>query len=227
MSQAVLHCFSSRQACNQALAATVLGCIEQALTESPTSVLFLPGGSTPAGFLQALEQLPVPWSQLLVSVTDERWVAFDAAHSNTQMLRLALPAAQLLEPRLATTAQASSEAWEHALQTYPSFAVSLLGMGDDGHIASLFPSMPHLADGLDLSSRKGALVGLAPVEPRVRLSLTLSMLCRSQWLGILLFGDSKRQMLDRVLANDPTTQALPIYHLLWQAPLPVQIYWAP
>lgn len=227
MSQAVLHLFTSRQACNEALAATLLSNVEQALTGGETTSLLLPGGSTPAGLLQCFKQLPVPWSQLLISATDERWVASDAAQSNTQMLRLALPEAQLLEPRLADTAQVSSEAWARVLQNQQPFAASLLGMGDDGHIASLFPGMPMLAEGLDLTRAAGALVGLAPDEPRVRLSLTLSMLCSSQWLGILLFGESKRQMLDRVLANDPTTQALPIYHLLWQAPLPVQVYWAP
>lgn len=227
MSQAVLHDFSSRQACNEALASTLFDCVEQALTRSAASCLLLPGGSTPAGLLQCLQQLPVPWSQLQISATDERWVALDAVQSNTQMLRLALPESQLVEPRLADTAQGASVAWGQALQSQQPFAATLLGMGDDGHIASLFPGMPGLAEGLDLSARAGALVGLAPDEPRVRLSLNLSMLCASQWLGVLLFGQSKRKMLDRVLANDPTTQALPIYHLLWQAPLPVQIYWAP
>lgn len=227
MSQAVLHSFTSQQACNEALAATLLSCVEQVLTQQALASLLLPGGSTPAGLLQCLLQLPVPWSQLHISATDERWVALDAVQSNTQMLRLALPDAQLLQPRLADTAQTSSEAWAQTLQSHKPFAASLLGMGDDGHIASLFPGMPGLAEGLDFSSQPAALVGLAPDEPRVRLSLNLSMLCASQWLGVLLFGDRKRHMLDRVLANDPTTQALPIYHLLWHAPLPVHIYWAP
>ena len=227
MSQAVLHRFTSQHACNTALAAALLGSIEQVLTQQAAASVLLPGGSTPAGLLQCLQQLPVPWSQLFVSATDERWVALDAAHSNTQMLRLALPDAQLLDPRLATTAQASSEAWGQTLHARTPFAASLLGMGDDGHIASLFPNMPNLAEGLDVSSVAGALVGLAPSEPKVRLSLNLAMLCASQWLGVLVFGESKRQIVERVLANDPTTHALPIYHLLWHAPLPVQIYWAP
>ncbi|MDY0248883.1 MAG: 6-phosphogluconolactonase [Pseudomonas sp.] len=227
MSQAVLHYFDSQQRCNKALAKTLLDCVEQRLAAFDSASVLLPGGSTPAGLLHCLKQLPVPWSQLQISATDERWVALDSAQSNTQMLRLALPSVQLLEPRLADTAQGASEAWGQALQAHKPFAASLLGMGDDGHIASLFPGMPGLAAGLDLSANADALVGLAANEPRVRLSLNLSMLCASQWLGVLLFGEAKRRMLDRVLVNDPTTQALPIYHLLWQAPLPVHIYWAP
>lgn len=227
MSQAVLHRFSSRQACNEALAATLSDCLEQALADSNSASLLLPGGSTPRGLLQCLQQRTLPWSQVQISATDERWVAADAVQSNTQMLRLALPEAQLLEPRLADSAQASSVAWAQALQGYLPFAASLLGMGDDGHVASLFAGMPGLAEGLDFAAQPSALVGLAPDEPRVRLSLNLAMLANTQWLGVLLFGESKGRMLERVLANDPTTQALPIYHLLWQAPRPVQVYWAP
>ena len=227
MSQAVLHRFSSRQACNEALAATLSDCLEQALADSNSASLLLPGGSTPRGLLQCLQQRSLPWSQVQISATDERWVAADAVQSNTQMLRRALPEAQLLEPRLADSAQASSVAWAQALQGRLPFAASLLGMGDDGHVASLFAGMPGLAEGMDFAAQPSALVGLAPDEPRVRLSLNLAMLANTKWLGVLLFGESKGQMLERVLANDPTTQALPIYHLLWQAPRPVQVYWAP
>lgn len=227
MSQAVLHRFSSRQACNEALAATLSDCLEQALADSNSASLLLPGGSTPRGLLQCLQQRSLPWSQVQISATDERWVAADAVQSNTQMLRRALPEAQLLEPRLADSAQASSVAWAQALQGRLPFAASLLGMGDDGHVASLFAGMPGLAEGIDFAAQPSALVGLAPDEPRVRLSLNLAMLANTQWLGVLLFGESKGRMLERVLANDPTTQALPIYHLLWQAPRPVQVYWAP
>lgn len=227
MSQAVLHRFSSQQACNEALANVLSSRIEQALADAKSASLLLPGGSTPKGLLACLQQRALPWSQVQISVTDERWVAADAAQSNTQMLRRALPKAQLLEPRLADSAQASSVAWAQALQERLPFAASVLGMGDDGHVASLFAGMPGLAEGIDFAARPCALVGLAPDEPRVRLSLNLAMLASTQWLGVLLFGETKGQMLERVLANDPTTQALPIYHLLWRAPLPVQVYWAP
>ncbi len=227
MSQAVLHRFSSQQACNEALAATLSDCLEQALADSNSASLLLPGGSTPKGLLHCLQQRALPWSQVQISATDERWVAADAVQSNTQMLRRALPEAQLLEPRLADSAQASSVAWAQALQGRLPFAASLLGMGDDGHVASLFAGMPGLAEGIDFAAQPSALVGLAPDEPRVRLSLNLAMLANTQWLGVLLFGESKGRMLERVLVNDPTTQTLPIYHLLWQAPRPVQVYWAP
>lgn len=227
MSQAILHTFATQQACNQALADELASCITQAFQNQQTVSVLLPGGSTPAGALQLLNHLDVPWEDIHISPTDERWVAKDSDHSNAQMLAAALPQARVLDPRIADTAQGSSEAWAQALQAHMPFTATVLGMGDDGHIASLFAGMPDLMPALKLSTPPSALVGLAPDEPKVRLSLNMSMLCATHSLSVLLFGESKRQMIDRVLAGDPTTQALPIYHLLWHAPQPVHIYWAP
>lgn len=227
MSQAQLHCFATQQACNEALTHQLAFCITQALQAPQGAHLLLPGGNTPAGLLARLNQLDVPWTDISISPTDERWVAGNSEHSNTQMLSAVLAQAQVLDPRLADSAQASSEAWAQALQQRMPFAATVLGMGDDGHIASLFPGMPNLMPALQISKPPSALVGLAPDEPKVRLSLNMSMLCATDWLGLLVFGQSKRQMIERVLANDPTTQALPIYHLLWHTDRPVHIYCAP
>lgn len=227
MSQAQLHTFASQQACNQALTEQLASCLKQALATQQQASLLLPGGSTPEGLLQRFNQQDLPWWQLIISPTDERWVAAASQHSNAQMLAAALPQARIIDPRLADTAEAAATAWAASMQQYLPLAATLLGMGGDGHIASLFPGMPNLMSALQPNVAPAALVGLAPDQPKVRLSLNLPMLCATQWLGILIFGESKRQMIDRVLANDPTTQALPIYHLLWHAQLPVHIYWAP
>lgn len=227
MSQAILHTFATQQACNQALTDELASCITQALQKQQAVSLLLPGGNTPAALLQQLNQQAVAWADIHISPTDERWVAKGNQHSNAQMLAAALPQARVLDPRLADSAQDSCRVWAQALHAHLPFTATLLGMGDDGHIASLFAGMPNLMPALQLTEQPSALVGLAPDEPKVRLSLNLPMLCATQWLGILVFGESKRQMIDRVLANDPTTQGLPIYHLLWQTALPVHIYWAP
>ncbi|NLY14330.1 MAG: 6-phosphogluconolactonase [Gammaproteobacteria bacterium] len=227
MSQAQLHTFATQQACNEALTAQLASCITQALKTQTKASLLLPGGNTPAGLLAQLSQQELPWADIFISPTDERWVADDSAHSNAQMLRQALQQANILDPRLADTAQQSSEAWAQAMQAHLPVAATLLGMGGDGHIASLFPGMPNLIPALQLDQQPSALVGLAPDEPKVRLSLNLAMLCASHWQGVLVFGEHKKWMIDRVLANDPTTQALPIYHLLWHSLVPVHIYWAP
>lgn len=227
MSQTILHSFTTQQECNDALTQELVTYISQSLTALKKSSLLLPGGDTPKAMLEQLSQVDLPWSSITISPTDERWVAGESEHSNAQMLSGFLPQATVIDPRLAATAQESSEAWARAVEAHAPFAATLLGMGGDGHIASLFPGMPHLNPALQLNEAPSALVGLAPNEPKVRLSLNMAMLCATRWLGLLVFGERKKLMIDRVLAKDPTTQALPIYHLLWHAPAPVHIYWAP
>ena len=73
------------------------------------------------------------------------------------LLRQGLPAASCLDPRQADSAQASASLWADQLQARMPFAAVLLGMGEDGHIASLFPGMPGLAPALDLQAAPGAL----------------------------------------------------------------------
>lgn len=117
--------------------------------------------------------------------------------------------------------------WGEHLTQWPSFSAVLLGMGEDGHIASLFPGMPGLATALDPQALPAALPALAPQEPRQRLSLNLAMLQRGQWLGLLAFGGRKRELIESVLSDHPAARELPLYAWLQHSPLPVNIYWAP
>ena len=84
------------------------------------------------------------------------------------------------------------QAWAEQLRQWQPFSAVLLGMGEDGHIASLFPGMPGLAAALDPNAEPAALPAQAPEEPRERLSLNLAMLQRGRWLGLLAFGERKR-----------------------------------
>ena len=67
----------------------------------------------------------------------------------------------------------------------------------------------------------------APSEPRVRLSANLALLAATQWLGLLVFGAAKRELLETVLADTPASRALPVHALIWRTEQPVQIYYAP
>jgi 6-phosphogluconolactonase len=87
--------------------------------------------------------------------------------------------------------------------------------------------MPGLESALDPGQPAAAVVGHAPVEPQVRLSLNLSMLLRAQWLGLLAFGARKIELIEQVLADSADSRALPLHGLLHQQCQPVTIYWAP
>jgi 6-phosphogluconolactonase len=223
----VLLAHARRDDCVRQLARDLAVQLAAILSLQARASLLLPGGSSPQPLLPLLAAEPLEWARVDVSPTDERWVAADAEQSNWRLLQQGLPAASCLDPRQADSAQASATLWADQLQARQPFAAVLLGMGEDGHIASLFPGMPGLAEALDLQVAPGALCAQAPSEPRQRLSLNLPMLLQTQWLGLLAFGQSKKQLIDAVLADTPQSRALPLHALLTAGRLPLRIYWAP
>ena len=171
----------------------------------------VPGGSTPGPILAALaEREDIAWVDVAVWLTDDRCVPTDHAASNFG----------LLERSLAATGAALVPLEEGA--TPPPFDLVWLGMGADGHIASLFPNTDPHADGA-LEVMRLTPHPLPPEAPFDRLSLTLSALVRARHIMLVLKGADKRKVLDDALggAND-----LPIARLLKAAHAPVTIFWS-
>lgn len=226
MSRNVLHSYTERSACLQSLANDLLARIQATLAVQPRAGLVLPGGSSPQALLPLLAE-HVSAQRIDLSPSDERWVPAQDAASNWLLLHQGLPHAHCLDPRQGQSREQAALVWSEQLRQWQPFSAVLLGMGEDGHIASLFPHMPGLAAALDPHAPPAALPAQAPHEPRERLSLNLAMLQRGQWLGLLAFGARKRELIDAVLADEPAARDLPLYAWLQHSPLPVNIYWAP
>lgn len=226
MSQYLLNCHAQRDDCLKVLAVDLLAQVQTTLAQQARAGLILPGGSSPQALLPLLAQ-QLDSQRIDLSPSDERWVPAQAAESNWQLLHQGLPQANCLDPRQGVTLEQSASSWGEQLAQWSPFSAVLLGMGEDGHIASLFPGMPGLADALDPQALPAALPALAPQEPRQRLSLNLAMLQRGQWLGLLAFGARKRELIESVLSDQPAARELPLYAWLQRSPLLVNIYWAP
>jgi 6-phosphogluconolactonase len=227
MSSIVLHEFADAPSCLQQLAADLASQLQRVLEKQAEAQLLLPGGRSPQALLPLLAAQSLPWERVLLAPTDERWVVADDPQSNLRLLRQGLPLARCLEPRQASQPEPSARRWAELLRAGLPHAAVLLGMGEDGHFASLFPGMPGLADALDLQQPPGALPGRAPDEPRQRLSLNLAMLCNTRWLGLLAFGTPKRELIGELLADTAVSREWPAYALFHQARVPLQVYWAP
>ena len=112
-----------------------------------------------------------------------------------------------------------------ALRQLPfPFACALLGMGADGHFASLFPDAANLECALDPDGEELCVVADTSSSPHQRISLTLGALCRSESIVLLAFGERKREMLDQAGHG---AEQLPVARLLMQERAPVHVYWAP
>ncbi len=155
----------------------------------------------------------------------------DHEDSNEKLVRETLLAGEATDARLlpvyrpdVTIEERCSEINEELLQAPFPFACALLGMGEDGHFASLFPDAENLQEGLDVDSRQLCIPVQTAASPHPRVSLTLSALSRSDEIVLLIFGDAKRAVYE---AARTSTNGTPVSHLLRQKRAPVHVYWAP
>lgn len=224
------HAFSSGDTLARNLANDVAAALGRRLAADGTAGLVVSGGRTPAAFLHDLASRELDWSNVTVTLADERCVPADDPASNLRLVREAFansPASQATIVDIDPTATHAAARWSDALARIPRpFAAVVLGMGEDGHFASLFPGMPGLAPALDLFATSYVVDGIAPVEPRARLSLTLPILLDTDLLVLHVTGDSKLETLRRA-SRPGNPLELPVRALLDQRRVPLEIYHAP
>lgn len=201
-----LETYDDRETLARALADRIAAELKDALRQGAAS-LALPGGDSPAPVLEALAQADLDWSRVTVMPSDERWVDLDHPRNNAGLIRRHLlqgpaAAATLLD---FYTGDPVPEAAEHKLvrlvRVHLPLTVLLLGMGEDGHVASLFPRSPRIA--LALSDEAEAVMGMQAPDRECRMSLTLPALRGARNRHLLILGDDKRRLLEEVEGRDP------------------------
>ena len=205
--------------------------LRRALARREEVLLCVPGGSTPGPVFDTLAQLELPWERIIVLPGDERWVPPDHPRSNAAQLRARLLQGPASAARLMTldggpgadyTAppdEATIELLRARLTPALPIDVALLGMGEDGHVASLFPSAPELPEAL--ADDAPVLMRLSPRDqPEPRLSLTAPVLSGAFSLHILITGGEKRRIIEEAKGADPLDA--PVAALLDDA----HVHWA-
>lgn len=193
--------FSGSEEVAEFLSAQVAGLLQKGLAERGTASLVVPGGRTPGLFFEKLAERPLAWERVKVTVTDERWVDKNSPDSNEALVRRTLlrGSAMLadftsLYTGAASPAEGVPEAERRVAALPRPFDAVVMGMGDDGHFASLFPGEPTLEVGLDLSATALCLPAKGPAGGPPRLSLTLAALADTRHIFILATGEKKRQV---------------------------------
>ena len=208
--------FESRQEASEALAAELASVLGSALAERGRASLVVSGGSSPVQMFRALGSAPLAWENVTVVPSDEREVPLDHADRNEAMIRREL---------MTGDADRASMVSLHPPGDIPSrFDAVVLGMGSDGHTASLFPGSP------DLESAIASPGPLARLDvPRLgahRISLTPGTLLATTRLFLLFFGDEKRDVFERARAAGDASE-YPVRMVLHQGRVTVEVYWAP
>ena len=168
----------------------------------------VPGGVTPFPILAELATRPLDWQRIAVWPGDERIVSENDPASNLGRIRSALAGTGAQTMPLEVTSRP------------PHFALAWLGMGGDGHIASLFPSSDPQADD-PLAVRRLTPDPLPPEAPFERISLTIPALLASDALLFVIRGDAKRALFDAAVTGE---NDLPVARLLHAASQPVTCF---
>ena len=214
------------------LAADIAATLSQAIAQRGLASLVVSGGNSPVKLFQALSTRPLDWGRVCVALADERWVDPSAAGSNEKLvrdnlLREAAAAARFTGLKNAAPSPdlGAAAAWETFARVPRPFDVTVLGMGDDGHTASLFPHSPNLPNALDPSATAACVAMHAPTAPHARLSLNLSALLGSRQLYILILGDAKWRTFTAANGSGPV-EDMPVRAVLRQDRTPVEVVWA-
>jgi 6-phosphogluconolactonase len=218
-----------------ALAETIAADLSRALAARGRASLVVSGGNTPADLFDRLCHSALRWQDVTVTLADERWVPTNSDRSNEKLVRSRLlmdkAAAARFVPLKAETAHASDAEQEVEARIAAidrPFDVTLLGMGEDGHTASLIPEAEGLNAALDTSSPAlvRAIVPPATTCMEERLTLTLRALLQSRRLCVLIRGETKRAAYEWACHGEGVREA-PIRAVLAQSAVPTEIFWSP
>lgn len=219
-----INLFHHKIALADQLARQVCRHLEYAVAERGSATLVVSGGSTPVPFFQRLSEQVLPWSKITILLADERWVSRSDDASNEKLVREYLlqnlaAAAKFVSLRTdqESTTQAVSQINER-LSTMPQFDVVVLGMGDDGHTASIFPCSEELESAL--TTTDPVLCVSPKTAPHTRISMSKYRLLNARHIFVHLVGQSKKVVLDKAL--EPTSK-LPMSAILQQKQVPVDV----
>lgn len=228
--------FDSKQAMTEALAALLENEISNAIQTSGQAVLAVSGGSSPKAAYEYLSNVDLGWENITVAMVDERWVDVSHDKSNEAFLHSTLLQNKAKVAKFIGMKNSHSSALlgqSDVEQAYRAigrpFDVTILGMGPDGHTASLFPHANGLENALSTQELTAA---INAIESEVtgaiteRMSLSLAGIAASKHAVLLISGEDKKAVYEAA-KSDGEVADMPLRAVLNHPDLNLTVFWAP
>lgn len=226
-----INAFENADALTSGFAETLTALLKEGIAQRGRASLVVSGGRTPLALFKQLSETDLEWDKVDITLADERWVSEDDDASNTKLVRENLIQNNAAAAHFVTLKTDDAEAndgiaeVENRLSSFSlPFDALILGMGEDGHTASLFPCCKQIEDGLNLASGKICIATQPTTAPHQRISLTLPAILNSRNIFIHLTGEKKKEVLEDALANN-TELEKPVTAVVNRAD--VTLMWAP
>ncbi|PCK31263.1 6-phosphogluconolactonase [Pseudoalteromonas piscicida] len=228
--------FASKDEMTAALAQLLQSSLNQGIEQDGAATLLVSGGSSPEPAYRYLSGVELGWDKITVAMVDERWVAGDHEKSNEAFIKSTLLQDKAANTQFVTmkndadTAEEGAEACEAAYSSLKKpFDVTILGMGPDGHTASLFPSAKGLEHALTTSNtvcainaHKSEVTG----DITERMSLSLAGIANSKSVVLLISGDKKKAVYE--VAKQPGSESeIPLRAVLNHPDINLTVFWCP
>ncbi|WP_434926038.1 6-phosphogluconolactonase [Shewanella sp. HL-SH4] len=228
--ESVFKSFDTPASLESALADKIANQLQDAIDNRGKASLVVSGGSTPLKLFQLLSHKTLEWSEVYITLADERWVEADEKDSNERLVR-----EHLLQNRAASakfrglknmfaSPEAGAAMAGESLANFPRpFDVVILGMGTDGHTCSWFPCSKELDNAL---TTKEVCAAVNPTTaPHARITLSKDAILNSRQIYLHLVGEAKLTVYHQALENDDVTK-MPIRAVLAQHKTPVDVFYS-
>ncbi len=215
---------------DQAFADEIALKLQSGINETGRASLLVSGGNTPKSLFAVLNTKPIDWSKVDIALVDDRWVGLDDSASNEAMVRSVLLQNNAAKANFIGMKTAHENAFDavesvkhNLIALKQPFDVVILGMGEDGHTASIFPCSEQLDEGLTTSE---LLLATEPqTAPHQRMTFSKSALFNAKQFYLHLVGSNKEIVLNKVAA-EPDERKAPISAFLNQSKVPMRIMFA-
>ena len=219
--------FATATELNTVFADEIVDKLSQGIAENGAASLLVSGGNTPKALFAVLKHKDIDWSKVTIALVDDRWVNLDDSASNETMVRQNLIQEKAAAARFIgmktqheNAFDAVSEVTTNLSNIRTPFDVVILGMGEDGHTASIFPCCDQLEEGLTTDA---LILATEPkTAPHQRMTFSKKALLNSKQLYLHLVGESKEAVLEQV-SNSKDERLAPINAFLNQTDVPMTI----